>query len=69
LINPISSSLLFFSPFLLSILLLLSPKLSKKLKNSSQICPRAVIALWRRSLLFKIESGAFWGEGMLSGAK
>jgi hypothetical protein len=27
------------------------------------------MALWRRSLLFKIEFGAFWGEGMLSGAK
>jgi DNA-binding NtrC family response regulator len=38
-------------------------------KNFSPICPRAVIDFWRRSILFKIESGAFWGEKMLSGAK
>jgi hypothetical protein len=67
--KPVDQSNLFFSPFLLSIFLLLSPKLSNKLKNSSQICPRAVIHFWRRSILFKIESGAFWGEEMLSGAK
>ena len=54
-------------------LLLLPSSLSKSLKetpkNFSSICPRAVMDFWRRSLLFKIESGAFWGEEMLSGAK
>jgi hypothetical protein len=42
--KPVDQSNLFFSLFLLSIFLLLSPKLSKNLKNSSQICPRAVIS-------------------------
>jgi hypothetical protein len=53
-------------------LFLLPSSLSKSLKETQTLfplCPRAFIAFWRCSLMFKIKSEAFWGEETLLGAK